>query len=644
VKRVLLALALATTAAAQTADLRTTLTVATDPVRAGDVIPYTVTYENLGPDTITDVILEARMNSEICVGLTGVTMAAGERLTYTCSVAAPDDYVLGILATAWAQNDPNPANDQVLAVIRILTPPDLFVHSFPPQVVDAGLPFTLHVGYGNHAYTDAHDVTLVLSGHFATVGKLPANCTYNGSVVCALGDLPAPPLGQVAPARQLEFELVAPDASAAAVPIQIQIHAANEEDFRPGTNVAEVATRTYRTYFVTQPGDSGSGSLRSAIETANGDCRESGLCKIAFRIPPAATRWLTITPQSPLPRVTAPAIEVDADTQRRYFSDTNSDGPEIELSGARLTSGHGLELGCGGDVRGFAINGFPGSGIHTSRATCVTEGGIQSGMQIERNYVGTDPTGMTAVPNGRGITLEDGGWVVQANVISGNLRSGVAVENARAITRENVIGLNRTVTAGLGNGASGVYLAERAAGSDVFDNYIGFNAHAGVSLHPKMTYSAIFGNSFQANHSLAIDFGLDGATAEVPDDSARENPVRMPVIDSARYDAASDETIIEGDSRTYRDRHEVWMHVYANDERDPSGYGEGQYFLGKVLADREGGRFRFTMKGRPPGRWIAATTTRINIIGFARAPEPQFISGAGLTATTSEFGLAVEMQ
>ena len=85
------------------------------------------------------------------------------------------------------------------------------------------------------------------------------------------------------------------------------------------------------------------------------------------------------------------------------------------------------------------------------------------------------------------------------------------------------------------------------------------------------------------------------------------------------------------------------MAIYANDEPDPSGFGEGQYYLGEVKAG-EDQRFTFTIAGRAPGRWIAATSTRQNIIGLARTPKPDGICGCGFTTQTSEFSRTVEIE
>lgn len=649
-KRLIALLLFVTPLAAQTADLRTSIDVSTEAVAIGTVIPYTATIENLGPDTATTVrVLVGASNNQVCLEETIPALAPGQRRRVNCQAVAQDDYETGVVASAFADppTDPQPANNQTLIVIPHITPPDLDLFSFPPHVVDAGLPFTLRVGYLNRANTAAENVVItVFSPHFRAAGTLPQNCTFTGSTVtCTIGDLPGRPPGTFPDfTKAVELNLVAPDVSNADVPITIQIRG-DGTDFRPDSNLLQTSTRTYRTFFVTNSSNDGGGSLRQAILDTNDTCREHGFCKIAFRIPPGSGKWITITPQTALPVLAAPGVDVDGLVQARYFSDTNDVGPEIEISGGALREGNAFTYGCDASFRGMAINGFPGTAIESVNVTCPrpTETRVSYLSIIERNYLGTDPTGMTAVPNMRGIHLGFGSpWFISDNVISGNLRSGIFVDRGAPLIQRNMIGVNRVPNAGLGNGASGIYIGPDGDGTDARDNYIGFNAHFGIALHAAARYNAYHGNSFQYNVNQAIDFGMDGPTDAVPEPNSASGLVHMPEITFARYDPVADETLIEGSSRTNIENYEVWVNLYSNDEPDPSGYGEGQYYIGAVKANRDHS-FRLHMKGRPLGRWISATTTRINIIGLARSPRIEAVHGSGFVTTTSEFGRTVEL-
>jgi CSLREA domain-containing protein len=106
----------------------------------------------------------------------------------------------------------------------------------------------------------------------------------------------------------------------------------------------------------------------------------------------------------------------------------------IELNGTSAGAGrHGLTLGAGsagGTIMGLAINRFAGNGIV-----------VQSNDNtIIGNFIGTDPTGMTRMPNGTFPTFGDGILIQNAsnnfigtpapadrNVVSGNSLGGIHI-------------------------------------------------------------------------------------------------------------------------------------------------------------------------------------------------------------------------
>lgn len=505
------------------------------------------------------------------------------------------------------------------------TPPDLQVFLSTPRRVDPGLPYTISAGYtAFHAAATGVRVTVTISaGRFVTV---PERCTVSGlSVTCDAG--------RVAPAEfpSLPLLILAPDEGDAEIAITATI-AADAESNTSNNSDAETI-RTFRTVLVTNTNDSGSGSLRAAIDEANATCtglRLGEICKIAFRIPVAPARWATIRPETPLPPIVTSGVMIDGSTQTRA-ADTNPLGPEIELSGARLASGNGVVLAgrCGAYVHDLVINGFPDNGVYVGGADCPPPtgpepappgGGIRA---IVGNYIGTDPTGTAAVPNLRGIFVAPDPpfvspvWITH-NVISGNRYSGVWIAfGSDTSLFLNKIGLNATATAGLGNGASGVYVGAAGGGVRLADNHIGFNGHYGVAIAREAARVQFSTNSFQANGNLAVDYGLDGVTPSLPDSGVRAGRlVHAPVLTSARYDAASDATIVDGtiDVEGVTIPCSIFVTLYANDAPDASGFGEGQYLLGRADVDRDG-RFRFVYRGRTPGLWIAALTTSVQPSG-----------------------------
>lgn len=255
------------------------------------------------------------------------------------------------------------------------------------------------------------------------------------------------------------------------------------------------------TLTVNNANDSGSGSLRQAIQTANASTAPD---TITFSI---GTGAHTITLSSALPAITN-SVVIDATTQPGY-----ADKPLIELSGASVGSGSGLWLAGGSNtVRGLIINGFPSCGLDV-------EGGGTN--VIAGNYIGTDSSGTTARPNhyegiyvnGTSGNLIGGTNASDRNVISGNGEAGILLYgSSNNVIRGNYIGTTVAGTAALGNtydgialfdapfnvvggtnancrnvisgnGASGVYLYDMGAASNVVQgNYIGTDVTGSLAL------------------------------------------------------------------------------------------------------------------------------------------------------------------
>ncbi len=275
---------------------------------------------------------------------------------------------------------------------------------------------------------------------------------------------------------------------------------------RPVCEVLEFR-RLLSTYVVTSPGDDTvTDSLRWAIEQANASQAAS---EIDFDI--AATGPVKIQLGSPLPPIAVPVL-VDGTTQPGY-----KNAPLIEVDGSALSGGgsNGLVLSAGGStVRGLALGGFAGSAI-------VLE--TQGGDAVASTYLGLDPTGLSVIPNGQGLTILGSsnntiglGSAGGGNVISGNSGDGILIEDGSTGSFQNLIAGNRigTVadgTAAAGNGRAGVAIAgANASGNSiggsglVFGNVISGNAGAGIQVA-----GGGAGNAIQANF---IGVAADGKT------------------------------------------------------------------------------------------------------------------------------------
>ena len=607
-------------------DLRVTLTVP-PAVRLGEVMTATAIVENRGPVTAPNVRAAIRIipgtqcdQPNLLLG----DLAPGESKTISCSQEVIDYGLSYLKSTAAADsNPPEPSARRLDNIVTAFTDRvgdgvDLGVSMNQVwMTVRPGLPFPLSIFYWNASRTPATNALIRMTLTAGSFGKLPEGCTADGlEALCSVGTVRPSPDPESGEAHVLHFEIVAPDASEVQF-IAVANVSSDQPDPRRSSDTVHAEMMTFRTFSVHEASEA---ALRSALSAAGDSCTGTP-CLLAFRIPTAAgTKWHTIRLTSPLPPVRGRTLLIDGTTQAGYYGDTNPDGPEIEIDGSALTTGDGLALpaGCGIAVRGLVLNGFPQSAVSLRDpfdSTC------RQFTVIEKNYIGTDPTGTRAVPNERGIVADSiSAFSVVDNVISGNRRSAVYVVRGAGLVRRNIIGLNRTHDAPLPNGASGVYVSADGDGTDIDDNYIGFNAHFGIAIDSGAEHVAVNGNSMQANGGAAIDWGLDGA--------ATRGPVPAPTVRSATF--ANGVTTIELDLPNFPSF--PFLSVYASDAPDDSGYGEGQYFLGVVR-----GPFRLEVPADLRGKWISATMTAVEYFGIVRSNADTGYT----TSTTSEMSLAV---
>jgi hypothetical protein len=200
-----------------------------------------------------------------------------------------------------------------------------------------------------------------------------------------------------------------------------------------------------------EPGDQC--TLRAAIENAD-----------IWEGPPTRTINIgvsPIVPNSPLPLVTKPVVIEGFES--------------VVLDGVSAGGADGLVI-AGGDsrVHGMTIHRFTcGIRIHT-----------HGNNHIEKNLIGTDINGTTAIPNQIGVCIDGvadnhigGTGDDDGNVISGNTQHGVRIWGSGATGNRvlgNFIGLDLSGAAAMGNFSTGV-LVEDAPG-----NFIGTPEAANV--------------------------------------------------------------------------------------------------------------------------------------------------------------------
>lgn len=229
------------------------------------------------------------------------------------------------------------------------------------------------------------------------------------------------------------------------------------------TQESRPAVRTPTTplvFTVTNTNDSGTGSLRQAILDAN----SMGGGTINFTIPGGGVH--TISPLTVLPTITQP-VTINGYSQSGSTPNTNPPAMGInaviliELSGVNSGSNFsGLSINADNcTVQGLVINRFVHDAIDL----------FSNGNVIAGNFIGTNPAGTAALPNGSGglgaVILNGslsnntvGGTTPAArNLISGNIGTAVNLgAGSGNMVQGNLIGTDVTGTLALGNTGIGV--------------------------------------------------------------------------------------------------------------------------------------------------------------------------------------------
>jgi parallel beta-helix repeat protein len=244
------------------------------------------------------------------------------------------------------------------------------------------------------------------------------------------------------------------------------------------------------------------------------------------------------------------------------------------------------------------------------------------GNVIESNYIGTDASGRTAIPNGTGVQLilESSGDYLLGNLISGNAFYGIRVfRSVATVISGNRVGTDITGTLPLGNGRSGIFAL--ASSFDLLigggsPNRIAFNGGSGVSIGVDSSDASndnrISGNSIHDNGRLGIDLGDDGVTANNDCDAGRGPNLlqNFPVLTNAVSFGGS--TIVDGALNSVPNS-TFQVELFSNTLCDPSGYGEGQTYLGSTFVRTDSScnaNFEVTLPVNvAPGSFLTATAT-----------------------------------
>ncbi len=292
------------------------------------------------------------------------------------------------------------------------------------------------------------------------------------------------------------------------------------------------------------------------------------------------------------------------------------------FGGINLTNAPSNLIGGSAPGEGNLISGNSKRGIYF-------EGLNARSNRVEGNYIGTDISGTLAIPNSGGIWFYGspentiGGTIPgMGNLISGNLNVAVSIGDPGAnanVVRGNSIGVN----------ADGATLANQWHGIEILNtssnNVVGgvspgagnviANAqtllYAGVRVRDGCIRNSIRGNSIYRNNGLGIDLSTNGVTANhVGGSGSATNYLQnYPFITSVtgRYITTIQGTLTSLVSQSFT------VDLYSSLVPDPSGYGEGQFWLGATTVTTSGsGSGTFSVKftnAVPTDRFITATAT-----------------------------------
>jgi trimeric autotransporter adhesin len=370
-------------------------------------------------------------------------------------------------------------------------------------------------------------------------------------------------------------------------------------------------------------------TLREAINHAND---ASGQDIIAFNISGTGVKTIEVgkSGNGALPNVTR-RVTISGYTQPGAQKNTLkapraiNASPLIELDGSFAgDSTSGLRfVGSGASnsvVRGLIINDFGLWGI-LCQAT---------GVKVEGNFIGTDPSGTQAQGNAGGVigggSNYIGGTLPEArNLISGNDGLGVRLTGSGNRVQGNLIGKRKQGDIPLGNNAYGVLIdfggSDNIVGGTASGaaNVIAHNGLDGVNVDSG-TENRILSNSIYNNGELGIDLvgGIEDPSPVVgitlndleDKDSGPNGLQNYPWLSEAKHNL-NGTTTIKGTLNS-RPEKTYLIQVFSSNVGDPDGFGEGQVFLGqRKVETNKNGNVAFTITTTLPevDDRISATAT-----------------------------------
>lgn len=255
-----------------------------------------------------------------------------------------------------------------------------------------------------------------------------------------------------------------------------------------------------------------------------------------------------------------------------------------------------------------------------------------SNITVQGNLIGTDATGTAAFHRlnigillGLSSNTTIGGNAPGAgNVVSGSGNLGILIQGSPTgvVVQGNKIGTDITGMMPLGNAGCGIQVNASPANATIGGassgqgNIIAFNGTNGVFIATGSTGWAILGNSIHDNSRLGITLSACGANTPTLNDhcdtdTGANDLQNYPVITSASFSGGNVTLSGAFDSvpnTTFR------IEFFSSASCNPSGFGEGQHFLGTTNVTTSGtcaasfGPLTFSL---PAGDTVVTATSTI---------------------------------
>jgi CSLREA domain-containing protein len=398
-------------------------------------------------------------------------------------------------------------------------------------------------------------------------------------------------------------------------------------------------------------------TLRQAINASNINPEPK---VISFNIPGSGE--LVIQPATPLPTITAP-VTIDGYSQPGAAVNTDplvsNAVLRVRLDGVAAGEASGLGV-CSSEVvvRGLSITRFNRMGVvigtDTTGNNCSPSGGDAS---LLGNFIGVASDGVTTAGNQsfgvfafRARVDVGSGSVADRNVISSNAL-GISISLPQGMASRvvnNLIGTDRSALFDRGNLEEGLFLGTNASdvqvGQASAPNWFRFNQVGVAVAGATGLRNRLAANRFSDNDQLGIDLhpsvNVVGVTPNDPGDidTGGNGLQNFPELELAERSAGGLRLVgrLELPAGTANSAYQIA--AYASASCDPSGFGEGERFLGLVtvdLSEAGGGVFDLEFASADPLEpGVQITTT-------ATGPEGTSEFSACITATDPVPGIVV---